>query len=227
MREKSISQHFVDHLLCHIPDDKNTRILDIGCGYGKNLIELQEYGYQNAVGVDISKQQVEFAKDLGCKNVILKDPILYLDEANELFDVVLLIDLVEHLELEYLIDLLQKIDTKLSPNGCILMQTPNGMSPMSPFIYADLTHVRAYTPQSLRQLCRLSGLPDPSVYALYPTKAGANRLRRVIWKTVLNPLIKAFLLGAHGGTYGGIYTGNILAKVEKQKTFRSSQSRSS
>ena len=41
--------------------DFNMKMLDIGCGYGHNLIHFSE----NSVGVEAESKQVEFARRLG------------------------------------------------------------------------------------------------------------------------------------------------------------------
>ncbi|NQS89514.1 class I SAM-dependent methyltransferase, partial [Patescibacteria group bacterium] len=43
-----------------IPQDKNSRILDIGCGCGHFLYYLQKNGYTNFYGIDVSSQQVDY-----------------------------------------------------------------------------------------------------------------------------------------------------------------------
>src|SRR5216684_3840556 len=48
---------------------KNPRILDLGCGAGKNVEELSKLG--EAWGVDISKEAIAFCKKRGIKNVKL------------------------------------------------------------------------------------------------------------------------------------------------------------
>ena len=42
----------------HLPQDRNTRILDLGCGYGALLYWLQQAGYRNLEGIDRSAEQV-------------------------------------------------------------------------------------------------------------------------------------------------------------------------
>lgn len=45
-----------------LPDFKNKRVLDIGCGYGWHCIYAMEQGAASAVGVDISRKMLEVAK---------------------------------------------------------------------------------------------------------------------------------------------------------------------
>lgn len=41
---------------------KDSRILDVGCGYGRTLDELYQNGYRNLVGIDFSSGMVERGK---------------------------------------------------------------------------------------------------------------------------------------------------------------------
>lgn len=45
---------------------KNSKILDLGCGSGRTTINLFNMGYQNIVGVDLSREMIE-----QCKNIAL------------------------------------------------------------------------------------------------------------------------------------------------------------
>jgi SAM-dependent methyltransferase len=44
--------------------DKNARILDIGCGYGRALQELYNRGYRNTIGIDFSEKMIERGRTL-------------------------------------------------------------------------------------------------------------------------------------------------------------------
>jgi len=42
-----------------LPEDKKAKIIDLGCGNGGFVYWLQQIGYQNAEGIDISAEQIE------------------------------------------------------------------------------------------------------------------------------------------------------------------------
>ena len=44
--------------------DKDKKILDIGCGYGRTLKELYDNGYTNLYGIDFSKEMINLANSL-------------------------------------------------------------------------------------------------------------------------------------------------------------------
>ena len=43
--------------------DKEMRILEIGCGTGRNLVGLKKYGFKNISGVEISSKAVEIGRE--------------------------------------------------------------------------------------------------------------------------------------------------------------------
>src|SRR5438105_4987031 len=45
-----------------MPEDKESVILDFGCGIGHFLYHLKQKGYVNFYGVDISPQQVDYCR---------------------------------------------------------------------------------------------------------------------------------------------------------------------
>lgn len=77
------------------PNNTNLRILDIGCGTGALTKELEQYG--EVVGVDFSSDAVEYCKQRGLNNVQQGSA-----EATgcmpESFDIVLCLDVLEHLK---------------------------------------------------------------------------------------------------------------------------------
>jgi len=78
----------------YLPDRGQLRILDVGCGTGSNLRELEKRG--EATGVDVSEEAVKFCKLRGCSSVYKVDSqnLFFKDE---MFDVVVALDVIEHI----------------------------------------------------------------------------------------------------------------------------------
>src|SRR5438045_688745 len=53
----------------HFPSDRDSTILDLGCGHGTMVYFSRLAGYRNTVGVDTSPEQVDEAKRLGIDGV--------------------------------------------------------------------------------------------------------------------------------------------------------------
>ena len=70
------------------------RILDVGCGTGANLEMLKQYG--ESEGVDVSDDALEFCRKKGLK--VHKGLAETLPFADESFEIVTALDVVEHLD---------------------------------------------------------------------------------------------------------------------------------
>lgn len=71
------------------------QILDIGCGAGALMQELEEFG--EVTGIDISERAVEACRKRGLSRVIHGDAA-QLPFPNDSFDVVVMMDVLEHLK---------------------------------------------------------------------------------------------------------------------------------
>lgn len=210
--------YFIANIGQHLPKDKHARILEIGCGYGRNIRALQKLGYCDVRGIDISGEQVEYAtRILGLSNVIVEDAVDSLADTKETYDVILLLDVLEHLELAYSVKLIGLIKSTLKPGGIFIIQVPNGLAPLMPNRYGDITHLRAYTTHSMDQHLRLGGFTEIRHYELPPYVHGMLSLvRRILWAAVIKPLIAVLMLVANGSVLGGIYTANMLTIAHRE-----------
>jgi len=59
-------------LLRYLPEDKNAKILDIGCGFGQMLSALKKMGYFNGYGIDICNEAIDYClhERINVKNII-------------------------------------------------------------------------------------------------------------------------------------------------------------
>lgn len=200
-----------------LPADREAGILDIGCGYGRYLMALELAGYGNAYGIDVSKEQIAYAQErLGVRNCMRADALEFLNDKSDVYDVILLLDVMEHLDVAYAIDLCHAVRRALKPDGLFIVQVPNGLSPLCPHLYADLTHQRAFTTDSVEQMLRIGGFGNFRHAATpTPVRGLKSLVRRTVWETIINPLLKAYLLVVMGSTLGGIYTPNLLTVTKK------------
>ena len=211
-------RYFRRFILPHIPTDKKSKILEIGCGYGRyTQLITQTLGYEQTIGVDISEEQIEYArKNYKLTNVFKADALEYLKNHVEKYDVVILMDVLEHLDLAYAIGLLSAIRESLAPTGKLVIQVPNGLSPMTPIFYGDVTHVRPFSVNSMSQILRMAGFTQfknasvpPMVYNL------KSAIHWFLWKVVVNPVVYVFLMMSHGSAVGGVYSSNLLTVAYK------------
>jgi SAM-dependent methyltransferase len=92
---RAILESFLEsiHSKFQTPNSK-LRILDVGCGTGANLEMLKQFGEPE--GVDVSDDALEFCKAKGLK--VHKGLAESLPFADESFDLVTALDVVEHLD---------------------------------------------------------------------------------------------------------------------------------
>jgi len=214
--EKYDENYFKTFYLHKFPKNKNCLILDIGCGNGKSLNILKKFGFQNLYGIDISQEQIEIAKKTNFFNVKCIGALEFLKNEKEKYDVILLVDVLEHLDLSSSIELINLIYKSLKEKGKLFIQVPNAISLFSPLRYSDITHKRAYSKSSIIQTLNTSGFKNFTFFELFPYIHGLKSLvRNILWKTVLKPFISAFLYVAYGTNFGKIYTANFLCICEK------------
>ncbi len=211
---------FERHLYPHLPQNHDARILDLGCGYGKNLVALDKKGYTHAHGIDVSREQIEYGRNvLGLENLEVADALEYLEDKDH-FDAIILADVIEHLPLDYAIALVQKICDALKAGGVLIIQTPNGLSPLCPYLYGDITHVRAFTPMSMSQILRYATFTSIQHHPSMPVVQGLKGLiRKILWTTVINPMVRFCVRVSVGSKMGNIYMPTLLTVAKKGNMF--------
>ena len=141
--------------------------LDIGCGPGTLIGSLGGVGH--STGVDIAKSQIDFANHAypaahRTFRTIEPGPLPFDDGS---FDVVTLVELIEHLEDDALAALLGEARRVLAPGGRLLVSTPNYGS-LWPLVealvnrlgavsYAD-QHINRFTGARLEKLLLETGV---------------------------------------------------------------------
>jgi 2-polyprenyl-3-methyl-5-hydroxy-6-metoxy-1,4-benzoquinol methylase len=211
--------YFTAHIGPFLPSDRNAAIAEVGCGWGRYLDALARMGYTRAEGVDVSDEQVAYARDtLGVRNVVVGDAVTWLATRTERYEVILALDVLEHLDNDALIALMEAARAALRPGGVLIAHAPNALAPLSPLRYADLTHVRAFTVRSFEQLFRATRFAPLAFRETAPHGRGpAATIRRALWKLALRPMTYAWMLAANGDAMGGIYTANLIAVGEKRR----------
>ena len=126
------------------PGDK-LNILDIGCGTGRNIMLLNDFG--TAHGVDVSKYAIDFCKKRELKNVHLIKNNRYPFRAGS-FDLVTCFDVLEHVGDEGA--LLSEAYRVLRKDGHILLTVA-----ASPILWSKLDtdshHLRRYVKKGLEE----------------------------------------------------------------------------
>jgi SAM-dependent methyltransferase len=90
-----VRRRVISSLLTRASLPPSPRILDAGCGTGRNLLEFGKLG--QATGVDVSPQAVEFCRGRGVENV-RQAAVEQLPFEASTFDVLLATDVIEHVD---------------------------------------------------------------------------------------------------------------------------------
>lgn len=124
-------KHIIPIIQKHKDLNKNSRILEVGCGFGGNLRPFLDLKCQ-VTGVDILEESIERAKiELNIKDrnnlELIASDIYDIDTFHQQFDVIIMKDTLEHIpNQERFISLLE---TFLKPNGVIFQGFPPWHNP--------------------------------------------------------------------------------------------------
>lgn len=216
-RPERLESPYNDRLIAsHLPKGRAASIADLACGHGRLIYSLKKSGYTNVVGVDASKEQVAAAHRLGLSEVQCRDVREFLRAAEkESFDVVFLMDILEHLEPEETLELLDSVHGVAKVDGTMVIHVPNGEGIFGMRVrYGDFTHRCAFTSQSIRQVLSACGFRTIACLEDKPVVHGVKSLvRRILWSTLTAPL--RVLLTAETGVTRHILSQNMLVIARK------------
>lgn len=155
-----------------LPADRDSAVLDLGCGAGHFLRFLESTGYKRLLGVDRDAEQVSYCRGKVQARVERSDAVDFLRHSQEGFDLVAANDFIEHLPAERVEELFRLILERLNPGGTFLARTVNLGNPLGIYArYGDFTHLLGFTEWSLEQALLTAGFADvvtcPSV-RLFP-----------------------------------------------------------
>ena len=168
----------------HFPQDRQTRILDLGCGAGALLFFLSKQGYKNLKGVDVSVEQVNAAQLKGLTFIVKDDLFKFLASTeSESLDVVVMLDVIEHLTKPELMVISDEVHRVLSLSGKWIIHCPNAASPFFGSVrYGDWTHEQAFTAESLRQIAKAASFKKIDSYEDRPIPHGLKSILRLsLW----------------------------------------------
>jgi SAM-dependent methyltransferase len=129
----------------------HARILDAGCGSGRNMVELARMG--TVSGIELSKTSVDLARARDAGEVI-EGSVLEMPFEAESFDLAVSLDVIEHLEDDLLA--LRELRRVVAPGGSLLVTVPaygwlwSGHDEIN-------HHHRRYTRRSLQSVAKQAG----------------------------------------------------------------------
>ena len=199
----------------HVPAGPDLHMIDLACGHGTLLYCLKESGYRNVHGIDISQEQVDLAHRFGLTGVECGGIRPYMEGTERSYDVVFLLDILEHLTRDELFSLLDSVNRRLNPGGRVIITVPNGAGLFGMRIrYGDLTHENCYTPNSMSQALSTTGFTEVRAHEIRPVPHGLkSAVRSVLWKVLTLP--HRLLLAAETGQTDHVLTQNMLVTARR------------
>ena len=193
-------------------------VLDLGSGTGELCRLAMDCGARSTVGVNLSGEEIEYARKQSMATFVCQDIGSYLDAcAPESVDSIFALNILEHLDKDKLMDVLEGSLRALRPGGFLVAMVPNATSPFGGMTrYWDITHLNAFTPSSLRQLASLAGFTADLEYReCGPVAYGLkSSIRYVLWR-LIRLCIRGYLLVETASDKGGIYTSDMLVRFTK------------
>lgn len=206
---------YLDYLRPHVALTAETKVLEIGCGEGGNLLPFAEIGCQ-VTGIDISEGRIEQARlffesfnkqgTFICQNFVISEkPKTEMDR----YDLVIVHDVIEHIEPPYKLEFLTHIKPFLKQDGLVFFGFPAWQNPfgghqqISTGFVSKLPFVHLLPNFLYRGILRMSGASQSNIDELMSikrsrmpvekferlsTKAGYLILKRTLW--LINPHYK-------------------------------------
>ncbi len=183
-------------------DFKNINVLEIGYGSGSLLKFFQMNGCKIS-GIEIQQELIDLANKAEIK--VYRN----IKETKENYDLIIALDVLEHLYIDQLKELFLVASVKLNTGGKMMFRFPNadsyaGMAAQN----GDYTHVTSIGKSKLQQLIEPYGFVIESFKGAieYPHRP-VSRIIHWIFRTILIKLI--------GFNRPYFFSGNVVAVIKK------------
>lgn len=163
----SMAIFYAKLLKAHLGDLSGLSILDVGCGMGFAMLACKALGCNSAQGIDIDRGQYELALANGLEVTHTADPLIFLENHQEEYDLLLCMDVIEHIDVSAQLQFCQAMRSAIKPQGRLLCTVPNANSSFaSRWRYNDWTHRSSFTEHSLEFLLVNAGFQKPRVVGM-------------------------------------------------------------
>jgi 2-polyprenyl-3-methyl-5-hydroxy-6-metoxy-1,4-benzoquinol methylase len=195
-----------------LPRDREKKILELGCGEGHLLAAFKSWGYRQVRGIDLRPEAAAYCQTQGLE-VEVADARDYLKGHTGEFQLIIALDVLEHLTPQEGLELLEDANGAIVPGGAVILQVPNLASPFGGAVFfGDLTHRTGFTETSIRQLLSLAGFSQveirPAGPGLWSVKAA---IRFLLWHMV-KPLVRLWHIIECGSAGPSVLTRVLLAR---------------
>jgi len=165
-----------------LPKDTESKILDIGCGFGSLMQQFKNIGYKNTSGIDLNTESINYCKEKGFDVELINNIGEYSETNSDKFDFATMTHVIEHIKKEEIIDTLINIRKMLRPGGTLYIATPNGQAKSGAYwMFEDFTHEVIFTAGSLSYVLKAAGFSEVE----FIDKDGVENSRVKIFKKIL------------------------------------------
>jgi SAM-dependent methyltransferase len=141
----------LDGVIARLGLPPGARILDAGCGSGRNMVDLARAGA--VTGVELSPTSVALARDRHVGDVV-EGSVLEMPFADDSFDLAVSLDVIEHLQDD--LGAMRELRRTVAPGGALLVTVPAYQWLWSGHDEINHHH-RRYTRRSLQAVAEQAG----------------------------------------------------------------------
>lgn len=170
----SVTQHLRLMMFAQFAKQNHAKkVLDVG--FGENFLAqyMERLGFEGEYhGIDLNQEYVDAANSTDT-SIKAKFEHKGLDEVDETYDLIILGELVEHLEQDDVKDFLKKCKEKLNEGGTILISTPNKIN--GKINWPD-DHADEFELKELRKIVKKSGLEEVMTFGLWNNTSNTREI---------------------------------------------------
>lgn len=156
--EGDYDQYEVPQYLLDVLPNKNSKLLDFGCGFGQMLKGLRALGYMDVDGADINAESARAVRESGVRVFDLSTDGDFFSRLSGSYDFIIASHVIEHIPKSEIVEQLAKLKMLLRPEGGLILMVPNAQSNTGSYwAYEDFTHTTLFTSGSLFYVLRAAG----------------------------------------------------------------------
>ena len=217
-RKKEYISHNFGTIINPLLNKDNVSVLEIGPGFGEFIEYCSDKGIKKIDIVERDKSVITFLKKTyKIRNIFLNHDIWEIDGKLDMYDVIMMTQVLEHISQKDHINVLQTLYKHLNINGILIITVPNIGNPLAIFErYYDYTHQTAFTEHSLEQMIDFADLRKAKI-TLQPFRIPPTSIINIVRGFLQSVLHLGFklLYIVNGGVYPRILTTNISLIVER------------
>jgi len=193
------------------------KFLDIGCGYGRLLQEMEGLPWQ-CTGLELSEAALEYARAHSPGATFVQGSIEDCDFSEAKQDCIVMIGVLEHVKSPT--KTLERVATWLNPGGLLLLQVPyiapyirlKRWIPLLPVNFEAPRHLFDFSPATMRRFLDQTGYTDVELRVTPPYASPSALSTALIWGV---KAVGFALYGLSGGHYIYPFTGALLASTTR------------